>query len=64
MELITEGNLIYSIQQIGNATVKQFYGYVEEPPPTPEPIDRVAVLEQQIQQLTTTLGDLILDGGL
>lgn len=64
MELITEGNVIYSVQQIGGATVKTVYGYVVEPPPAPEPVDRVAILEQQIQVLTTTLGDLILDGGL
>lgn len=55
MQLVTEGNLIYSIQQIGSATVKQFYGYVVPPQAPQEPPDRVAELTAQVNTLTEQL---------
>lgn len=62
--LFTEGNLIYSVRQVGRATITEFYGYVvppEEPPAPPDPLDE---MQRQIDELTVTLGDLILGGGL
>jgi hypothetical protein len=57
MELITVGNLIYSVRYIGNNRIEEFYGYVVQPPePPPEP-DRISQLESDNAFLALQLAD-------
>lgn len=45
MRLVTEGNLLYAISQVGSATIKEFYGFVVDPPEPPQQPDRFSQLE-------------------
>lgn len=62
MEFITEGNIIYSVRYVGSNRIQEFYGYVVPPDPIPDPPDKLAMMQSQIDQLIVTVGDLALGG--
>jgi len=64
VELITEGNFIYSVRYISSSRIKEFYGFVETPEESPILPDPITSLQAQIDQLTAMLGDFILTGGI
>lgn len=43
MQLVTEGNNIYAVSQVGSATIKEFYGFVVDPPEPPPAPDLEAI---------------------
>lgn len=55
MEFVTEGNNIFRIHTVGNATIKEFYDFVVPPEPQPEPPNEVDLLKAQVDDLKTQL---------